>query len=155
MLVAWTRLPHWLRVLPPIATMAFLWWSSSRTPTRQPPNVARELMHNGAHVVAYAVLAAGLWLVWTRGAPAERRRWRSRISWLLATAYGVVDEGHQAFVPGRVCSLADVVSDAGGAALAIALLRWQLGLAARPRATLFAWVAVAAIGVLLATFTRF
>jgi VanZ family protein len=41
---------------------------------------------------------------------------------LLSVAYGIVDEVHQSFVPGRVCSVVDVLSDAFGAALAIALL---------------------------------
>jgi VanZ family protein len=36
---------------------------------------------------------------------------------LLATAYGVSDEYHQSFVPGRDASVRDVGSDFAGAAL--------------------------------------
>lgn len=36
---------------------------------------------------------------------------------LLATAYGVSDEFHQSFVPGRDASAADVLKDMGGAAI--------------------------------------
>ena len=43
---------------------------------------------------------------------------------LLATAYGVTDEYHQSFVPGRTAEPMDVVKDLGGAAAASALYRW-------------------------------
>jgi VanZ family protein len=36
---------------------------------------------------------------------------------LVATAYGVTDEWHQSFVPGRMASIADIGADAVGAAL--------------------------------------
>jgi VanZ family protein len=42
---------------------------------------------------------------------------------LLTTAYGVTDEYHQSFVPGRTADPADVAKDLGGAALACALYR--------------------------------
>lgn len=42
---------------------------------------------------------------------------------LLATAYGVTDEYHQSFVPGRTADPADVVKDLVGAALGCALYR--------------------------------
>jgi len=41
-------------------------------------------------------------------------------AWLLAIGYGVFDELHQAFVPGRSMSLLDWTADVGGAALGIA-----------------------------------
>jgi VanZ family protein len=46
---------------------------------------------------------------------------------VLCTLYGVSDEFHQAFVPGRDSSVWDVVKDLGGASVAAAL--WRL---ARP-----------------------
>lgn len=41
---------------------------------------------------------------------------------VLTTLYGVSDEFHQAFVPGRMSDAADVVADAIGAAIAAGLL---------------------------------
>ena len=42
---------------------------------------------------------------------------------LLVTAYGVTDEYHQSFVPGRTADPADVVKDLAGAVVACALYR--------------------------------
>jgi len=42
---------------------------------------------------------------------------------LFATAYGVTDEYHQSFVPGRTADPADVAKDLAGAAVASALYR--------------------------------
>jgi VanZ family protein len=46
----------------------------------------------------------------------------------LATAYGVTDEYHQSFVPGRQAEAADVLKDLGGAAL-FTFLRYRRGTA--------------------------
>ena len=50
---------------------------------------------------------------------------RSPLGWWLAllvtSPYGVSDEWHQSFVPGRSCELGDWVADTAGGALAIAL----------------------------------
>jgi VanZ family protein len=75
------------------------------------------------HALAYAVVgAAAAW-------PTLRRRggWGPAAfveSFLLAAGYGVLDEWHQSFVPGRSATLSDVVADAVGAALGA----WLLGL---------------------------
>ena len=45
---------------------------------------------------------------------------------LLATAYGVTDEYHQSFVPGRTSDFADVVKDLGGAAAGSLIYRHRL-----------------------------
>jgi VanZ family protein len=53
----------------------------------------------------------------------------------LVTAYGVTDEYHQSFVPGRDADPLDVVKDFAGATLATAALRrWGPGLFAASRA---------------------
>jgi len=70
-----------------------------------------------AHVAAYAVLG---WL-WT---VALRQTWEecSSLAVLLFTflftlGYGLSDEWHQSFVPGRVSSMADVIADVIGGGL--------------------------------------
>jgi len=43
------------------------------------------------------------------------------ISWGISSAYGVLDEIHQYFVPGRVCALSDMLINAFGALLGTVL----------------------------------
>jgi hypothetical protein len=67
------------------------------------------------HLLAYAGLAALLCGALRAG---RRRRWAAAgLSLALASAYGILDEGRQAFVPGRVASGLDLVADVLGALL--------------------------------------
>jgi len=78
-----------------------------------------QLNDKEAHAVAYATLAS-LCLMGLTG-----WRWRSvagsRLlgAFLIAVVYGVTDEIHQSFVPGRVPDVADVLADAAGAGIAL------------------------------------
>jgi VanZ family protein len=149
---AWLRLPRALRACVPLIGMAVLWWSSSRVPGDEPHSTARSLFHNSMHVIAYGCIGAAVWLAWSRRPAGEPQRFRSWGSWLVATAYGVVDELHQSFVPGRDCSLFDLVSDAAGAALAVVLLRGIVGVSRSWRRDAWLFVCVGLVGVLTATF---
>ena len=102
--------------------MAVLWWSSSRQPKPGPPDALLGILHNGAHVVAYAALAFAWW------AALSTRGRTLRAGWVvgLTILYGAADEWHQSFVPGRSCSWVDVVSDGLGATLMAQYLRWRL-----------------------------
>lgn len=77
---------------------------------------------------------------------------RSFGAWGITTAYGVVDELHQSYVPGRDCSLFDLVSDGAGAALAVVLLRGAVGGAPRWRGGALLAACCAVFGVLGATY---
>jgi VanZ family protein len=72
------------------------------------------LQDKGIHVVEYAVLG---WLC----ASASSRTWRSAAAWrtaafavFISVLWGVSDEIHQAFVPGRSTELADLIADLAG-----------------------------------------
>ncbi|MBF0190862.1 MAG: VanZ family protein [Magnetococcales bacterium] len=71
------------------------------------------------HILAYGFMA---YIAWTalRQWTVLRRCWLW--AWVYAVGYGLTDEWHQLFVPGRYADLWDLVADAVGAALAIALL---------------------------------
>jgi len=93
-----------------VAAVIFLASSRSRVAA---PNVAN--VDKYAHFFVYGLL--GTLLVRALGG------WRGA-AWAalaLASAYGVTDEFHQSFVPGRSCEVADWVADTSGAALAIGL----------------------------------
>jgi VanZ family protein len=68
-----------------------------------------------AHFLVYGLLAT---LVY------RARRGKRGAAWMAiaaASVYGVTDEWHQSFVPGRSTELADWISDTLGAALAVSL----------------------------------
>jgi VanZ family protein len=141
---AWLRLPRAVRWLPVVSLVGALWWSSSRTPAPTEPHVLGALLHNAMHVVAYAVLAAAVWCA-VHGPRA------AVAAVTFAAAYGVIDEVHQAFVPGRVPSVWDVASDVCGALLGAWWMQQRLG-AQRPGRH-GVWLAVAAgASVAAATF---
>jgi hypothetical protein len=71
-----------------------------------PPSV-----QNALHVPAYLGLS---YLIW-RGLRGPRRVRAALLAAVLATAYGVTDEIHQMFVPGRTPSVTDGIANALGA----------------------------------------
>jgi VanZ family protein len=113
-----------LRWGPALAWAALLFTLSSMSDLPATPTAFSD---KHAHLGAYAILAA--LIVWglTDGAPA-RTTWRTAAAAaVLATLYGVTDEWHQAFVPGREISAADLGADALGALLAAGALRaWAI-----------------------------
>lgn len=82
-----------------------------------------------AHLVLYGALAVLLYwalLASARGEQAEKRPFVAVLSLALTVLYGVSDELHQAFVPGRTASEADLLVDAIGGLLGLAVaLAWQ------------------------------
>ena len=89
----------------------------------EPPGArGGEWRSQAGHLSFYAVLG---WLM-VRFA-VERWQAAPRVlivacCWALAVLYGVSDEWHQSFVPGREPALLDVVFDAAGAAFGVAVL---------------------------------
>ncbi len=103
----------WLVALLGWAGLIFLLSSFPNPPGPRGP----EWQSFAAHAVEYAVfafLAAGLLAAIWPASP----RWRLAVAaWVLAVLYGLSDELHQAFVPGRDASLLDIAFDALGAAV--------------------------------------
>ncbi len=71
------------------------------------------------HAGAWAVLGACLALA------TARPRWTfALIAVAIAVGFGIVDEIHQAYVPGRDASGLDVLADLGGACAGAAVATW-------------------------------
>jgi VanZ family protein len=107
---------YWLSSIPgtPLADDPALYGIFQRVP----PSVQSVL-----HLPAYAILAsAWCWALaaWLPSAPVAR----TIGAFLIASVYGVFDEWHQSFVPGRYASLIDVTLNVAGAALGIWLAGW-------------------------------
>jgi VanZ family protein len=112
----------WL--LPALGYAALIFWLS-----HQPnplPALTLRLSDKLLHAVEYAGLAGLLALGLGHGADRGPSR-AALVAMLLAAAYGLTDELHQAFVPNRDASLLDWGSDAAGAVvggiLAVPFLR--------------------------------
>jgi VanZ family protein len=147
----WLRQPLSLRALLVVALAGMLWWSSSQPPGQRAPNMLRSLLHNGAHIVAYAAVGGACWCALWHAAGSPRRR--ATVAMLLAIGYGAIDELHQGQVAGRVCSVVDWLTDLCGAGLAITWLRWRFGEGPALGRSALPWWMVAAIGsACLATF---
>jgi VanZ family protein len=98
--------------------IAGIWFLSSKSILPRPKGILG--VDKVQHLLAFAVLAAASGL-WIPGA-----RWRSRPGFSfflvagLASVYGVIDEVHQYFVPGRDCNVWDWIADTLGALLGAA-----------------------------------
>jgi VanZ family protein len=104
------------------AALIFTFSSFSKLPA--PPGA---LTDKHAHLIVYGVF--GALLVWglTDRAP-SRTTWRTvGTAVAVALVYGLSDEFHQSFVPGRDVSGLDVAADVIGAAIAaIGLRAWAI-----------------------------
>jgi hypothetical protein len=114
----------------PLLIMGVLYWLSSLPGTPLPDDPALYALfywmspsvQNALHVPAYAALG-GAWC-WALGAWLRVPVARAIGACAIASAYGVLDEWHQSFVPGRYASLTDVALDVAGAVLGIWLVAW-------------------------------
>jgi VanZ family protein len=115
----------------PLLVMAVLYWLSSLpgTPSPDDPEIyalfywVPPSVQNALHVPAYTALG---W-AWRWAIEAWRRASSARMvsAFAIASLYGVFDEWHQCFVPGRYASLTDVTLDVAGAALGVWLAVWM------------------------------
>ena len=85
------------------------------------PNLERlpgDISDHTGHFVAYAGLAAVCVRALAGARWAGVTAGRAAAAWLVSVAYGVSDEWHQRFVPGRTAAVDDLLADALGAAAA-------------------------------------
>lgn len=116
----WTARPRGIRILAVVIAMAAIWWASSQEGQLLGSGDVGSFVHNSGHIVAFGAIA-GLVLC----AQAEPGQWTSvhaSIAVAVAGCYGVVDELHQSYVPGRSCTVSDGISDVVGATLMMAIL---------------------------------
>ncbi len=86
------------------------------------PGLLQNLSDHLLHFACYALLCVLAWYALGTHFPAHRHPARLTLSVVYAVLLGSVDEMHQAFVPFRTPSGADVAADALGALFATALI---------------------------------
>src|SRR4051812_764470 len=106
-----------LRTLPVLFWAALLFFLSSQSKLPEPP-VSFEQIDKLEHATAYGVFA--LLSLLALGWPRDRRVW---LAALFAAVYGVSDECHQLFVPGRNADPWDVFADVCGALFTVSIYR--------------------------------
>ena len=80
-----------------------------------------DLQSIAGHVIAYAVLG----VLWERALRSAGIRKPAAWAFLIAVIYGLTDEYHQSFVPGRDADVLDLATDAVAAGIAIAIVLWR------------------------------
>lgn len=95
------------------------------------PQVPADLVNTTGHVIAYAVLGLLVVRALAGGLPARVTGRVASLAMAISVAYGISDEVHQMFVPGRTPDVMDVVADAAGALLATCAC-WAWGILSGP-----------------------
>ena len=113
----------WLLWLLPVAWMGMMWYLSAQTEIfPQTDSLGKDMLAVAAHFAEYAVLAALLWVALAR-TTARPRAMLLAVTFYASASYAVLDELHQAFVPGRTPDMVDIAVDLAGILTAIWLLR--------------------------------
>jgi VanZ family protein len=117
--------PRKAHIALPLLIMAALYWLSSVPGTPLPAEQevyalfqwVPPALQNALHVPVYATLA--FTLRWALGAWPRVSSMAGLFACAIASVYGVFDEWHQSFVPGRYASLTDVAFNMAGAVVGI------------------------------------
>ena len=112
-----------LRWTPVVLYMAFIFYLSSQPEPPLPASVTDKQ----AHASGYALLAVLVARAAAGGLGRRVRLGAAAIAVVVTIAYGVSDEYHQSFVPGRDADIHDVYADAAGA-LAGTIACWAWGI---------------------------
>jgi VanZ family protein len=117
--------------LPALGVAAGIWLLSSRTILPQPKGILG--YDKLQHFLAYGVLTGALALWFSPGWIKAHAFKAIAFAVCLGSAYGIVDEVHQYFVPGRDCNVWDWLADTIGAILgAFLAVFFRLKLAQKP-----------------------
>jgi VanZ family protein len=116
---------RWMLVL---AWMGLIFFLSSRSKLPKPSGISSSVEAITGHFTVYAVLAVLVaFALADTGLSTSRRL---VVAFLFAVVYGVSDEFHQSFVPGRDPDPFDLMIDAIGAVTGLVVLafieRWRL-----------------------------
>jgi VanZ family protein len=101
----------------PVALYMALIWILSSFPLPELPIDSVPLRDKGVHLVEYAGLAFFVQHATSRSWPTHSLVRVMLLAVVVTGAWGLLDELHQAFVPGRSADLLDLAADVAGAML--------------------------------------
>jgi VanZ family protein len=104
---------------PALVYMALIFYMSSGPVTSPTLNVIPDYY---LHSSGYSLLSILLFWAWSEGLAPRKETGSYLFPVLITVLYGISDEFHQSFVSGRDSELKDVLSDAIGAVLGIAVI---------------------------------
>lgn len=126
------RLPRLLYVWGPVASLMTAIFVVSASSS--PPGLPVWASDTMAHAIAYAFLGAAMLRAITGADWSRITVGGVLLAIVLTVSYGLTDEIHQAFVPGRTPELRDLAADTVGAMAGAALgWAWSIVLAVRAR----------------------
>jgi len=103
----------------PVVLQMALIFAASSIPNLK--NLPGGMSDKSGHSIGYALLSGVLLRAFAGGRLRGVTWARGLLAIVLATLYGVTDEFHQLFVPGRSADRYDVLADCVGASLGVAL----------------------------------
>jgi VanZ family protein len=110
------------RVVPPFVWMAVIFFLSHQPTIDYPAGLDAKVVSTFGHIGVFAVLSVLIW--WALGLSRLSLGRRAVLSVLLSLLYGLTDEWHQSFVPGRTPDMMDIVADTFGATMAMLAVTW-------------------------------
>ena len=102
----------------PVAWMGLIFFLSAQSTLPDLTHGRPDLQDIAGHFTVYAVLG----LLWQRALAGAGVRHAAWWAFAIAVLYGVSDEFHQSFVPGRAPDPFDVATDAAGAAVMLGVV---------------------------------
>jgi VanZ family protein len=114
---------HFIRFQLPAVTWALLIFIASSIPESKLPKVTRMVDDKIVHATIYFVLGLLVYRALEPRNPTHTFSWkRLLISIAVVIVYGITDEYHQGFVPGRTEDVLDATADTVGGLLSAAMM---------------------------------
>ena len=120
------KAPRWVAVLAFLTWTGLIFWLSSLSPSAPdaPSSTLRAWAMNLRHAPAFGLFA--LLFLWGTSRRGRRlAEGAARVNWALLAVlvYGLVDERHQFYTPGRDASASDILTNLAGGWLCASVLR--------------------------------
>jgi hypothetical protein len=112
-----------LRMVPMVAAMGTIFFLSHQSGDNL-PDLSLPGTDKLAHLAVYSLLAGTVLFSFCEELKSHHHRTVMFMTIVICVLYGITDEFHQSFIPGRFVSILDIVADCAGAVTACVLWEW-------------------------------